>query len=354
MRTVTGSAIKSDGRMFQVLFYAPKDIRLVEVPVPHPGLGEVLVRIGAALTCGTDFKAYRQGHKVLLGELPAPFGHELAGTIVAVGEGVMEFKPGDRVVAANSAPCDGCFYCTRGQSQLCERLKLHNGAYAEYNLVPRQIVRHNLYRIPPGLDFAKAALAEPLACAIHAVDVVAAAAGETAVILGAGSMSLLLTQALKARGARVLVVGRGDENLAVARLAGADETFSVNSGDPGDWVRGLTAGLGADCVFEAVGKPETWAAAISLVRRGGRVCLFGGCAAGTQATVDAHRVHYGQISLHGVFHHTPKYFAQAVGLIASDRVRSDILIAGRIALHEVCRFFDRWHGRSNPKVAVIP
>ena len=135
-------------RMRAVIFHGPRRIRLEEVSRPKTGPGEVLLKVGAALTCGTDFKAYRQGHKVLLGALPSPFGHELAGTVVEVGKGVKAVRIGDRVVAANSAPCDRCYFCGRGQNQLCDNLKLHNGAYAEYNLVPAHIARHNLWKLP--------------------------------------------------------------------------------------------------------------------------------------------------------------------------------------------------------------
>lgn len=341
-------------KMRAVMFYAPKEIRLVEVPIPRPRSGEVLIKVGAALTCGTDFKAYRQGHPVLLGELPSPFGHELSGTIIEVGPGVANFTAGDRVVAANSAPCDNCFYCRKGQNQLCDHLKLHNGAYAEYNLVPAQIVKHNLYRLSSTLNFADAALTEPLACALHAVDALTIHPGESAAIVGAGPMSMLLLQALKARGARTIVVGRGTGNLEAISAAGADVTVSVLNGDPVAAVRALTEGRGPDHVFEAVGKPETWLQSLAMVRKGGRVCLFGGCASGTSVPVDAHRVHYGQISLFGVFHHTPKYFAGALDLIERGLVKTSSLIADTIPLSELPAYFDSRHGQSNPKVAVIP
>ena len=340
--------------MRAVLYYAPKQIRLEEVPMPKVGPGEVLLKVGAALTCGTDFKAYRRGHPVLLGPAPAPFGHELAGTIVETGEGVAAFSKGDRVVAANSAPCDRCFYCARGQNQLCDHLKLHNGAYAEYNLVPANIVKHNLWKLPDHLGFREAALSEPLACAMHGVDAIAAREGETVAILGAGPMALLLIQALRARGCRVIVAGRSKANLDTARKAGAHETVSALDGDVAAAVRGLTEGRGADCVFEAVGLAETWKQSMSLVRKGGRVCLFGGCAAGTVVPVDAHRLHYEQISLHGVFHHTPKYFKAAVDLLAAKKVAVDLLIAGKIALDEVPAFFAEFADTSIAKSAVIP
>jgi L-iditol 2-dehydrogenase len=341
--------------MRAVVFHKPRDIRLEEIPLPSPGPGEVLLKVETALTCGTDFKAYRRGHAVMLAKTPARFGHELAATVAAVGAGVKKFKEGDRVVAANSAPClKGCFFCARGQTQLCRSLALHNGAYAEYDLIPANIARFNLYRIPPKTEFSTAALAEPLACAVHAVDELNVRSGETAAVIGAGSMSLLLVSTLLSRGARVLVCGRGRENLDLAKEAGADDVFSSLDGDTTQSVLSATGDLGTDCVFEAVGLPETWQLALSMSRKGGRICLFGGCAPKTLVPIDAHRVHYDQLSLHGVFHHTPKHFAKAVDLLGSGAVKTGLLVRGSIRLSEIPKFYADNCDHSNPKVAVLP
>ncbi len=350
---------KLDAVMKAVMYHGPKEIRLQEVPIRLPGPGEALLRVGAALTCGTDFKAYRQGHEVLLGDLPAPFGHELTGTVVAVGPDITKFTTGMSVVAANSAPCHNedraCFFCGRGQTQLCDNLKLHNGAYAEYNLVPANIVKHNLYPIPDNVTFEDAALSEPFACAIHAVDVLGIGKGERVAIIGAGIMSMLLLEALNACGAETVVVGRSPGPLERARELGARETVSVlKQNNVVAAVRKLHDGRGADCVIEAVGKPETWNQAVEMVRKGGKVCLFGGCSQGTRVPIDAHRIHYGQLSLYGVFHHTPKYFQEALRLLSSGDVTTGHLIESTIRLHEVPKYFERMHHRSNSKVAVIP
>lgn len=340
--------------MKAVIFFGPKEIRLMDVPVPRPGPGEVLLKIGAALTCGTDFKAYRQGHKVLLGDPPSPFGHELAGTVVESGAGAEAFTAGMRAVAANSAPCDRCFFCRRAQTPLCDHLKLLNGAYAQYLLVPAHIVKHNLHPLDAGMDLRVAALAEPLACALHAVDAMSVERGERIAILGAGNMSLLLLSALKARGACVLVMGRGPRRLEFARKAGADETASILETDPRKASRKWTEGVGPDCVFEAVGRADAWETALSMARKGGRVCLFGGCASGARVEVDAHRVHYEQLTLRGVFHHTPEYFRRAVELLSKSGVPADLLIEGQIALEEVPEYFRKMQDRSPLKTAVVP
>ncbi len=340
--------------MRAVVYHAPRDIRLERVEVPKPRPDEIVIKVGAALTCGTDFKAYRQGHKVLLGSLPARFGHEVAGTVVDVGYQVRNFHVGDRVVAANSAPCDGCFYCDRGQNQLCERLKLHNGAYADYDCIPANIVARNTWKLPDDLAFDVAALSEPLACAVHGVAALDVKKGESATVIGAGPMSLLLIQALKARGARVHVIGRDEANLELARKSGADATFSTRHGGAYGLARAASGGPGPDHVFESVGKEETWREAVSLARPGGRVCLFGGCAAGTMVPFDAHRIHYSQLSLFGVFHHTPKYFKEALDLLAAGKIKTELLIRGKIELDQVPDFFRANAEKSGAKVAVLP
>ncbi|MEK7233179.1 MAG: zinc-binding dehydrogenase [Elusimicrobiota bacterium] len=338
--------------MRAIIYHGPRDIRLEDRPLPTPGPGEVVVKLGAALTCGTDFKAYRQGHRVLLGDYPSPFGHELAATVSALGKGVTTAKEGDRVVVANSAPLDGCFWCKNDQNHLCPNLKLHNGAYAEYDLVPAHIVRQNLHPLKASVSFEIGALAEPFSCAIHAAEVHAVREGETALIIGAGPMCLFLVHALRARGALVGVVGRSKDALAAAQIAGAEATFSVLDGSVEGKVLAWADGRGPDHVFEAVGTPDTYLQAVALVRNGGKVCLFGGCAHGATVPLDVHRLHYKQITLHGVFHHTPRHFAQAVRLLCDGQVKTELLISGAVKLADIPAFFAANADKSIPKSVV--
>lgn len=338
--------------MKAVIYHGPRDIRLEEIPMPAPGPGEVVVKLGAALTCGTDFKAYRQGHRVLLGDYPSRFGHELAGTVTALGKGVRTAKEGDRVVVANSAPMDDCFWCRNGQNHLCRSLKLHNGAYAEYDLVPAHIVSQNLHPLKPSVAFEIGALAEPFSCAIHAAEVHGVREGETALVIGAGPMCLFLVHALRARGAIVGVVGRSKPPLAAAAAAGADATFSVLDGSVEGKVLAWADGRGPDHVFEAVGTPDTYLQAVALVRDGGKVCLFGGCAHGATVPLDVHRLHYKQITLHGVFHHTPKHFKEAVRLLSEGKVKTELIISGAVRLDGIPAFFAANADKSIPKSVV--
>ncbi|MDO8756974.1 MAG: alcohol dehydrogenase catalytic domain-containing protein, partial [Elusimicrobiota bacterium] len=239
--------------MRQVVYYGPRDIKLEERPMPSPAEGEVVVKLGAALTCGTDFKAYRQGHPVLLGKYPSPFGHELAGTVSSLGKGVSSVKEGDRVVVANSAPMDDCFWCKNGQNHLCPKLKLHNGAYADYDLVPAHIVKHNLHPLKNSVPFEVGAMAEPFSTTIHAAEIMDARAGDAALVIGAGPMCVLLVHALRARGCRVGVLGRSKDNLSTTTIAGAEATFSSLDGPVEEKILAWTDGRGPDHVFEAVG-----------------------------------------------------------------------------------------------------
>jgi L-iditol 2-dehydrogenase len=340
--------------MRAVIFHGPRDVRLEERPVPEPAAGEVVVKLGAALTCGTDFKAYRQGHRVLLGDYPSPFGHELAGVVSAVGKGATSAKEGDRVVVANSAPMDDCFWCAHGQNHLCPKLKLHNGAYADYDRVPAHIVARNLHALPANVPFEIGALAEPFSTTIHAAEIMGVRAGELCLVLGAGPMSHMLVHALTARGARAAVLGRAKAHLETSKAAGAEAAFSAEDGDASERVRAWADGRGPDHVFEAVGKAETHLQALALVRDGGKVCLFGGCAPGTTIPLDLHRVHYKQITLHGVFHHTPPHFAEAVRLLCAGKVKTELLIRGAVKLADVPKFFADNAEKSIPKAVVRP
>lgn len=345
--------------MLAARFYGPLDLRIEVVTIPRPGPGEALVKVGAATTCGTDLKAYRQGHPLLFKNLPAPFGHEVAGTIVEVGTHVQRFQPGTRVVVANSAPCNRCYFCQRGRQSLCEDLLFLNGAYADYILVPERIVEQNLWELPPDLPFVNAALTEPLACALHGIEASDIHPGDCVIIIGGGPLGLLLLAVAKLKGARVILCGRGDERLAAARDLGADEVIDARQiGDTAAQVaaaRALTdAQRGVDVVIEAVGAPELWEAAAQMARRGGLVNFFGGCASGSSIHLETQPIHYGELTLKGVFHHTPYYFSTALQLIAQQRIPVARLITGSFPLRGLHEAFERLQRHQGIKYAILP
>jgi L-iditol 2-dehydrogenase len=294
-----------------LIFHGPGDVRLEDVPQPEPGPGDVLVEVEVALTDGTDAKAYRRGHPVLLGPPPSPFGHEFCG---------FDANTGRRVVAANSAPCGACGPCRRGQQSLCDNLlPLLNGAYAELLLVPERIARENLLPVPDGLAPDVAALVEPLACCLHGVDVAGVGGGDVVAVLGTGPIGLMLCACVRDAGGRPVAVGGRPERRALAPLFGA------------------VAGTGqdADVVIEAAGTPEAWERAVDLVRPGGRVLFFGGLPSGTLVPIDARRLHYEELTLLGAFHHTPRSVRAALAFLASGAYPWNRLITHEVGLEGV-------------------
>jgi L-iditol 2-dehydrogenase len=346
-------------QMRAAVLYGAEDVRLEQRPVPAVGPGEVRVTIAAALTCGTDAKVFRRGYHAKMIRPPAVFGHEFAGTIEALGEGATAGADGpvalgDRVVAANSAPCGACFHCRRDQLALCEDLLFLNGAYAESITVPARIVSQNLWHVPAELAFEAAALAEPLACCVKGLEDTGVQAGETIVVLGLGPIGLMMVCLAAAGGARVLAVGRRSPRLAAADALGAAVTIDESAcEDLSAAIRDLTAGLGADRVIECVGVPEAWEQAIALTRKGGTCNLFGGCTAGSKITVDCTRLHYEELRLLGSFHHTPRHIKAALDLLAAGTVPSSVLINDRIGLADVPEALRRMGGRGHLIKAAV-
>ena len=296
-------------------WYGRGDIRVDEVPDPVAGPGDVLVRVEVALTDGTDLKAFRRGHPLLLGEPPSPFGHELCGVDVASGR---------RVVAANSAPCGDCAMCGRGEETQCANLlPLLNGAYAEFLVVPERIARVNLLPVPSGLAPEVAALVEPLACCLHGVERAAIREGDTVAVLGAGPIGLMLCACVADAGGRPVVVGGRAERRALA------PAFGAVAGDGG----------GADVAIEATGTPDGWRDAVALVRPGGTAVFFSGLPAGTEVALDATRVHYEELTVRGAFHHTPRTVRAALAFLASGARPWEQLLTHEVGLEGVAGLF---------------
>lgn len=338
-------------------FYAPGDLRVEQVDVPKIGKGELLIRNHVALTCGTDLKMFLRGHR--LATPPLIIGHEFAGTVEKVGEDVEGFEDGMRVVAANSAPCMSCYYCQIGKPNLCDRLDevlvgfSSPGAYAEYVRLPARIVKQNTYEIPKDVPFEAAAFVEPLACVVHGIELSNIRARDLVLVIGAGPIGLLHVQLAKVRGAGTVVVADASpERLQRAAQLGADKT--VTSGDPASQVKALTDNRGADVTIEAVGKPETWELAVRATRKGGTTVLFGGCPAGSTASIDTGLVHYGELTLKGVFHHTPSDVRESLRLISTGQVKVASLITHRMKLAEVEAALRLMQKGTAIKVAITP
>lgn len=343
-------------KMTAAVLYGKRDVRIEQIPVPRVGKGEVLVRIKAALTCGTDLKVYRQGFHARMIVPPSVFGHELAGVVEEVGEGVESFSPGMRVVSANSGPCNECFFCQKHLANLCENLQFINGAYAEYIKIPERIVRQNLLILPDSVDFQEAALVEPLACVIRAAEETGIEEGDTVVVIGMGPIGLMFVQVLKSMGARVIALGNRQTQLSLAEAMGADHVVDSTHSNVVEQVRRITSGQrGADVVIEAVGVRETWQQAMGMVRRGGTINLFGGCPSGTHIPLDSTLIHYSEISIKANFHHTPRHIRESLEAIHRGRVNARSLITGEEQLTAIGSVLERLLSRNGDlKIAIIP
>ncbi len=343
-------------QMLAAVLYGKEHLQVEPVAVPEIGEGDVLVRVKAALTCGTDVKVFRRGYHARMIIPPAVFGHELAGDVVKVGSKVARFKVGQRVVAANSAPCMECFFCRRGLENLCEDLLFNNGAYAEFIRIPERIVQRNMYEIPAGVAYQDAALVEPLACVLKGVEETGLREGDNVSVIGLGPIGLMFVRLAKSMGARVIALGRRKTQLDRAAALGADELVqTMDSHDPVGAVHRFTGGRGSDIAIEAVGKPHTWELCVRMVRKGGSVNFFGGCPSDSHVSLDTSRLHYSEITCRASFHHTPAHIRRSLELIRRRVVTAQDFVNREEPLQnllEVMRHLMSHNGHL--KTAIIP
>ncbi|MDE2126426.1 MAG: alcohol dehydrogenase catalytic domain-containing protein [Armatimonadetes bacterium] len=352
MTSAAGDTIRA------AVLYGAADVRIEQVLLPPPASGEVQVRIAAALTCGTDVKVYRRGYHARMLQPPCRFGHEFAGEICAVGPDVGFWTVGDRVVAANSAPCGQCAWCRALRESLCDDLLFLNGAYAERINVPARIVRRNLVRAGPEVSLETLAMAEPLACVMHGLRRMRMAAGDLVAVLGCGPIGLMFVERCTAAGARVIALGRRAGRLAAAERMGAAAVIDIDSVHDAVAAVAYAAGRSAavPVVVEAVGSPEAWELASRLIARGGELHLFGGCPTGAQFTVPAERLHYEELTIRGSFHHTPASFGEAAELLSSPSPTLASLVEARIGLDDLPAWMEAAAAGSVDavKTAVLP
>ncbi len=343
--------------MLAGVLYGKEELRVEPVMVPELGPSDILVRVRVALTCGTDLKVFRRGYHARMIKPPAILGHELAGDVVAVGSDVEAFRPGQRVVAANSAPCWKCYYCRRDQENLCEDLLFNNGAYAEYVRIPGAIVECNAHEIPEGIGYREAAMVEPLACVLRGLEEAGLREGDTVTVIGLGPIGLMFVRLAKLAGARVIAVGRRQMQLERAQRMGADEILLAGQTElPVDQVRCLTdQGRGSDIVIEAVGSPHTWRGAVQMVRTGGTVNLFGGCPTGSQVCVDTSQLHYSEVTIKSSFHHTPAHIRRALDVISGGKISASEFVINEAPLTDLLDVFRHMMSHNGHlKTAILP
>jgi len=331
-----------------------KQLTIEDLPVPACGPGEVLVQVAACGICGSDVHGYdgSSGRRIP----PIVMGHEAAGIVAAVGAEVRSVSPGDRVTFDSTVYCGRCEFCLRGEVNLCQDRQVigvscgdyrRAGAFAEYIAVPEAI----LYKLPASLSFADAAMLEAVSVALHAVKLSQARGGETALVIGAGMIGLLILQAARvARCSRVFVADVDATRLKLAATLGADETLHASEADLIREILGLTGGRGVDVVVEAVGRQETVATAIECARKGGTVTLVGNIAA--QVSVPLQRIVTRQIRLQGSCASAGEY-PEAMELVASGRIKVAQLISAVAPLRDGPQWFARLYAHEPNLMKVI-
>ncbi len=329
-------------------------LEVADMPVPQPGPEDVLVRVAACGICGSDVHGYdgSTGRRIP----PVVMGHEAAGVVEATGSQVQGFAVGDRVTFDSTVYCGQCDFCRHGEMNLCDNRQVMGvscgeyrraGAFADYVSVPSRI----LYRLPDGLSFAEAAMLEAVSVALHGVHVSDLRGGETALVIGAGMIGLLLLQAARAAGcARVFVADIDATRLALARQLGADETLNASGADLVNAILPLTAGHGVDVVFEAVGRDETVNTAIDCTRKGGKVTLVGNLA--PTVSMPLQKVVTRQIRLQGSCASAGEY-PEAMNLIAAGKINVSALITAVAPLSAGPSWFQRLHAREPNLMKIV-
>ena len=340
--------------MLANILVKPGRIEFREIETPVPSDGEILVKIKAALTCGTDMKAFRRGHPVI--PMPGVFGHEFSGIVAKIGKGVKRFKEGDEIMAVHSAPCLSCQYCRKKLFNLCENIMDTKalGAFAEYIILSPHIVRLNTFLKPKSLTFEEAAFLEPLSCVVHGMASLNIKKSDHALIIGSGPIGLLHLLLLKEKGASVTVFDKHEKKLRTAKKLGADMVLKKEQKDILRSTKPSADFIGFDFIFECTGTPEVWEASVHYVRRGGTIVLFGGCMSGTKVTYDTCRLHYDEITLKGAFHFTPEDVKKAYALLCKKILDVSQLISGSYALSRTRDAFDKLAKGEGIKYAVTP
>jgi L-iditol 2-dehydrogenase len=332
---------------------APRRIEVREEAVPVPQPGGIVVRVRAALSDGTDLKTYRRGHPKM--PMPTRFGHEFSGDVAAAAEGVTGFARGDAVMCVHTAPCGVCFWCTRGEEELCEEVMptMLLGAYSDYIAVPKRIVERNCFLKPADVSYAEAAFLEPLACVVHSIRMLAPARGSTVAVIGNGGFGILHALLLQRDGVEALLFGRNPDRVELARSLGL-ESSDTHDAPILAVVRAHTAGRGADAAIECTGTPEMWEQAPSLVRRGGRVSFFAGLPADARVSFLAARLHYDEVQLLAPFHFARADVRVAYELIVGRTLPLARLISQVYSLDQIADAFARLDNGEGMKVLIEP
>jgi L-iditol 2-dehydrogenase len=341
-------------------FHAPGDLRLEDADEPVPGPDEVKIRVRNCSTCGTDVKILNHGHHHLVP--PRVLGHEVAGEVVEVGANVPGWSAGDRVQVIAAVPCGKCYECAHGHLTVCPNQTSvgyhYDGGFAEYLVVPKAVLDvDGLNRVPDGVGFAEASVAEPLACVLNGQELAGVGKGDEVVVIGAGPIGCLHVRLARARGARrvfLVELNRARLDLAAAVVA-PDAAICGSEVDTVDEVRKLTDGRGADVLITAAASGAAQEDALQMAARGGRVSLFGGLPKDRPTiTLDSNLVHYRELTVVGVNGSSPNHNKRALRLIATSQVPVADLITHRLPLAELPAAIDLVSSGQAIKVTIEP
>ncbi len=318
--------------MKAAVYYAPDDIRYEELARPRIGPGEISVRVRSCGLCGTDIGKI-VGRTVIP---PIVLGHEVAGEVAEVGEGIKHFHPGDRVFVAHHVPCFTCHYCRHGNHSLCQQFRSTNidpGGFAEYIRVPAPNVEKTTFLLPENLSFEEASLIEPTACCLRVIKRCPTQPGDTVVVIGVGPMGLLHLQLALLLGAgQVIALDLIEQRLETAKKLGAKYSLNPEKENPLEVVKQLTEGRGADAAIVAVGNVSAIAQAINLVRGGGTVILFAECPPRSSLSLDPNIIYHSEVNLSGSYSSTPDEQRTALELIKTGKLKVKELITHRFPL----------------------
>lgn len=336
-------------RLRAAVIYGREDIRIEDLPKPSPGPGEVLVRIRASGVCPSDLRYYT-GEKPV--EKPRILGHEVAGVVEEIGEGVTKVKPGDRVAVMTDIPCGKCYYCLRGMQNLCPYKRVTDGGFSEYKVVGEDYV----LRFPESVSFEEAAFTEPLSTVINGALRTGISVGSTVAIIGDGPMALLHLQVARLMGAsQVIVFGRVEHRMRKALELGADAVYDSRNVDPGSVVRDHTGGLGADVAIVAVGTGEAVLQGLSTLRKQGTLLLYAGMRSGErEVRIDLNAIHYGEITVTGSSDSAPHHYRAALDLIVRRKVSVKPLISHILPLERIAEGFEIARSYKGLKVMITP
>ena len=331
-----------------------KKLTVTDMPDPEFGDHEVLVQIKACGICGSDIHGFdgSSGRRIP----PLIMGHEASGVVAKIGSLVTNVKEGDRVTFDSMVSCGKCYFCRRGQQNLCEDRRVlgvscseyrQHGCFAEYSVVPEHII----YPIPDNLSFEHAAMIEPVSVAVHAVNRTPVTLGDSAVVVGAGMIGLLVIQALKAAGCtKVIAVDLADEKLKLAQELGADLGINPKNTDAVKAIQDATGGRGADIAMEVVGATATVKTAIESTRKGGSVTLVGNLA--PEVNFPLQSVVTRELTVYGTCGSNGEY-PECIDLLSRGVIQVEPLISAKATLEEGSSWFDRLYAAEAGLMKVI-